>query len=339
MDVFASVRDVTRRFGSTVAVDGVSLDVVRGELIALLGPSGCGKTTLLRIIGGLEMPDSGVVELDGRMLNGPGTAVPPEKRGIVLVFQDFALFPHMTVAKNVAFGMPRGAGKHRVDELLEMVGLAGLGKRMPHELSGGQQQRVALARALAPQPRLILLDEPFSNLDPSIRERVRGEVRALLREVGITAIFVTHDQDEALSLADRVAVMIHGQILQVGTPNEVYTNPGSREVAEFIGHPNFVSGQVLNGVATCALGQFPVDAPDGPCDLLIRAEHVVEARESGVYGTVLDQEYFGHEVLVRLRLLDGSEVRARWPAPSVHAAGDSVQIAVAGPVSAFRRTP
>jgi iron(III) transport system ATP-binding protein len=223
-ETFLTCRGLYKRFGTTNAVDGVDLNVADGHLLSLVGPSGCGKTTLLRLIAGFETPDAGEIELDGRRLCGPGTFVPPEKRKISLVFQDFALFPHMNVAANISFGLPKEADKkRRVGELLDLVGLQGLESRMPHQLSGGQQQRVALARALAAEPKLILLDEPFSNLDPSVRARVRGEVKQLLQTVGITAIFVTHDQEEALSLAEQVGVMIDGHILQVGTPTEVYT--------------------------------------------------------------------------------------------------------------------
>ena len=335
MEPFVSIRGVTRKFGSTVAVDAADLEIARGELFALLGPSGCGKTTLLRLIGGLDTPDAGAISLDGRTLNDAGTFVPPEKRNVVMVFQDFALFPHMTVAKNVAFGLPRRAAKGRVEELLTLVGLARLGKRMPHELSGGQQQRVALARALAPEPKLILLDEPFSNLDPAIRQRVRGEVRQLLRDVGITAVFVTHDQDEALSLADRVAVMMDGRVRRVGTPREVYTEPGDREVAEFIGHPNFLPGDCREGSATCALGRFTVDAPDGPCDVLVRAESVSLVEGGGVPATVLSVEYFGREVLAHVRLASDEVIRCRWRAEGTPEAGRCVSLAVTGPVAAF----
>ncbi len=326
-DAFVSVRGVTRRFGQTVAVEDASLDVARGELVALLGPSGCGKTTLLRMIGGLEVPDAGEVSLEGRTLSSAGAFVAPEKRGVVMVFQDFALFPHMTVGKNVAFGLKRGASMAKVAEVLELVGLAGLERRMPHELSGGQQQRVALARALAPEPGLILLDEPFSNLDPAVRQRVRGEVRALLKDVGITAIFVTHDQDEALSLADRVAVMFDGRIVQVGTPAEIYTSPARREVAEFLGHPSFIAGEVRDGRVACALGSFETGAADGPCDVMVRAEDV-RLDPAGVAAEVVAREYFGHEVLVRARLASGESIRARWRPEDAAEAGDSVRLSV-----------
>ena len=332
-----TARGVSRRFGSTLAVDRADLDVAAGELFALLGPSGCGKTTLLRLIGGLETPDEGEIRLGERVLNSANVFVPAEKRNVVMVFQDFALFPHMTVAKNVGFGLKRGASKGRVEELLALVGLAGLGKRMPHELSGGQQQRVALARALAAEPKLILLDEPFSNLDPAIRHRVRGEVRQLLREVGITAIFVTHDQEEAFSLADRVAVMMDGRVLQVGSPREIYGDPRARDVAEFIGRPNFFAGESRDGRVTCALGVFEAEAADGPCDVLIRAEQVALAEGGGPAATVQELDYLGHEVVARLRLEGGESVLARWPAASAPEPGTCVSLVVTGAVRAFER--
>ncbi len=338
MDAFVSIRGVVRRFGDVVAVNEADLEAERGELVALLGPSGCGKTTLLRLIGGLDLPDAGAISVDGTLLNGPGTFVPPERRRVGMVFQDYALFPHLDVAANVAFGLARGVDKRgRTAELLELVGLPGLQKRMPHELSGGQQQRVALARALAAEPRLLLLDEPFSNLDPSIRTRVRGEVRELIRAVGITAIFVTHDQDEALSLADRVAVMVSGRVLQQGSPRDIYSSPATRTVAEFIGQPNFLPGEADGMSVTCELGTFALSRPaSGPVDVMVRSEDIVRAPE-GREATIEQVSYFGHEEVVRLRLPGGAAVRARWRASGRTAPGDRVFIAVCGTVPAYAR--
>ena len=209
------VRGVHKSFGTTAVLRDVDLDVPSGSVVALLGPSGCGKTTLLRIIAGLEAPDAGEVRVGGRLLTGPATSVPPEHRRVGMVFQDWGLFPHLTVAQNVGYGLPRGERRGaRVDEALELVGLVGLGHRSPTTLSGGQQQRVALARALAPRPSVLLLDEPFSNLDAALRVQVRGEVHRLLRELGVTTVFVTHDQEEAFVLGDEVAVMSEGRVVQ-----------------------------------------------------------------------------------------------------------------------------
>ena len=214
---------VAKRFGDVEAVAGLDLDVGRGGICSLLGPSGCGKTTALRLIAGLERPDAGTIELFGRVLSGAGGFVAPEKRRISMVFQDYALFPHYDVAGNVGYGLGRRPDPARVSEVLGLVGMGGLERRPVHDLSGGQQQRVALARALAPTPELILLDEPFSNLDAGLRERLREDVRGILGRAGVTALFVTHDQEEALSVADTVAVMNRGAIEQVGTPEEVYS--------------------------------------------------------------------------------------------------------------------
>ena len=243
-EAFLECTGVSRRFGRVTALDGADLTVDEGQTLALLGPSGCGKTTLLRIIAGFESADAGAVKLDGRMLTARDVFVAAEKRRVGLVFQEFALFPHMDVGANVAFGMPAGVDKReRVERMLALVGLAGLGKRMPHELSGGQQQRVALARTLAAEPKLVLMDEPFSNLDPAMRSRVRAEVRKLVESLGMTTVFVTHDQEEALSIAARVAVMLNGRIVQTGAPADVYRRPASRDVAEFLGDANIVDGR------------------------------------------------------------------------------------------------
>ncbi len=220
--------EVTKRFGDVVAVDGATLCVDRGEVVALLGPSGCGKTTLLRLIAGFERADAGTVEVAEKTVCGTSTWVPPEQRRVGMVFQDYALFPHLTVAENIGFGVPRRARPGRTAELLSIVGLDGLGRRYPHELSGGQQQRVALARALAPSPELVLLDEPWSNVDPFLRETLRAEVAEIFRPLGVTVVLVTHDREEAFSLADRIALMRDGAVVQEGTSEELYFAPASR---------------------------------------------------------------------------------------------------------------
>ena len=254
---------VTKRFGGTAAVDGASLCVERGEVVALLGPSGCGKTTLLRLIAGFAHPDAGTVEVASRAVAGAGTWVPPEQRRVGMVFQDYALFPHLDVAANVGFGLPRRTRASRVAELLSVVGLDDLGRRYPHELSGGQQQRVALARALAPSPELVLLDEPWSNVDPFLRESLRAEVAAIIRPLGVTVLLVTHDREEAFSLADRIALMRDGAIVQEGTSEELYFSPASRWAAEFVGAANVLSGRVEDGLIQTSVGAFPANGASG----------------------------------------------------------------------------
>src|SRR5918999_1483819 len=268
------LQGATKRFGSVVAVDDASLCIARGEVVAILGPSGCGKTTLLRVIAGFERPDSGTVEVAGRTVAGAGAWVPPEHRRIGMVFQDYALFPHLTVAENIGFGLPRRARAERVRELLSAVGLDGLERRYPHELSGGQQQRVALARALAPAPELVLLDEPWSNVDPFLRETLRAEVSEIIRPLGVTAVLVTHDREEAFSVADRVALMRDGAIVQEGTAEELYFAPSSRWAAEFVGAPNVLPRPIEHGLVRTAVGSFPANGSNGDSrvNVLVRPE-------------------------------------------------------------------
>jgi len=249
---------VTKRFGAVTAVDAVSLDVPQGEVLALLGPSGCGKTTTLRIVAGFEAPDDGTVEIRGRVVND----VPTYRRNLGMVFQQYALFPHMSVFDNVAFGLrmrgvPRGDVPRLVEEAMALVRLTGLSERFPSQLSGGQQQRVALARAIVTKPAVLLLDEPLGALDKKLREQMQVEIRALQRQVGITTIFVTHDQEEALTLADRIAVMEHGRVIQVGTPTEIYERPRSRFVSDFIGVSNILEGKVVSGDAAALVIELP----------------------------------------------------------------------------------
>jgi iron(III) transport system ATP-binding protein len=310
---------VAKRFGDVVAVDGFELEVREGELLCLLGPSACGKTTALRLIAGLDRPDAGTVDVAGRTVAGPGTWVPPERRRVGMVFQDWALFPHLDVRGNVAFGLD-GEAHSRVTELLDLVRLGGLDTRMPHELSGGQQQRVALARALAPAPDLLLLDEPFSNLDAQLRAEVRSEVRGVLRSTGTTSVFVTHDQEEALSIADRVAVMTSGRVRRLGTPFEVYADPADAAVARLVGHANLLPARVSGGVATTALGELPApDAPDGAVEVLVRPESLRAVPDPAGNARVVHVEFYGHDQLVRCALDDGTalDVRLMGPHPEL----------------------
>ena len=336
-DAFLRCEALRKRFGSVVAVDGASLEVARGSTMALLGASGCGKTTLLRLIAGFERPDAGIIELGGRRLNGPGVHVAPEKRRVGLVFQDYALFPHLSVASNVAFGMTgRGNRRARIEQLLSLVGLMGLGGRMPHELSGGQQQRVALARSLAAEPDVILLDEPFSNLDTGLRQRVREEVRQIIEALGTTAIFVTHDQEEALSLAGRVAVMIEGRIEQVGRPAEVSASPATRAVAEFLGDANFLRGDAHDGAVRTAVGVITApEARSGAVEVMVRPEDLLLSSESGEPVEVVRQEYYGHDQMVTVRLANGALLKVREIAGQDFAPGQRLGLRVRGPAVVF----
>ncbi|MDX1530622.1 MAG: ABC transporter ATP-binding protein [Rhodothermales bacterium] len=307
-----TVSCLSKRFADGVlpVVNGLSFAVRDGETFALLGPSGCGKTTALRCIAGFEPADGGTVALDGRVLSGEGVHVPPEERGVGFVFQDYALFPHLPVRDNVAFGLrglPKEARRERVAEVLKLVGLQGLSDRLPHALSGGQQQRVALARAVAPRPRLLLLDEPFSNLDALLRQEMRARVRELLKGEGMTALLVTHDQEEALSFADRVAVMQNGRIDQIGTPEEVYATPRTLFVAQFLGRTNLLLTHADGAEADTVLGRLRLHrGATGPVLLSIRPEHLAltadPAATDGLEGTVLAREYRGHDITYRVQV-------------------------------------
>ena len=328
-----------RTYGAVTAVDGLDLDVHDGELLAVLGPSGCGKTTLLRLLAGFERPDAGSITVDGTVVAAPGTFLPPERRRVGIVVQDHALFPHLTVAGNVAYGLRRAPRRQaRVDEVLAMVGLDGLGDRFPAELSGGQQQRVAIARALAPEPGVILLDEPFANLDAALRARIRFEVRAILRAAGATVVLVTHDQEEALSLADRVAVMDGGRVAQVGAPDEVYRRPASPFVARFVGDADLVPGTSDGTAVTTPLGRLAVEgaAPAaGPALAVVRPEALRLSADPDGPATVALVTYYGHDQLVEVALDEGSVLRARLGAERLFSAGERVRAELAGPVIAY----
>jgi len=318
---------VTKFFGDVLAVDGASLCVERGEVVAILGPSGCGKTTLLRLIAGFERPDAGTVEVDGRRVAGAGVWISPERRRIGMVFQDYALFPHLTVTANVGFGLPRRIRPSRVPELLDVVGLDGLGRRYPHELSGGQQQRVALARALAPSPEVVLLDEPWSNVDPFLRESLRAEVTEIIRPLGITVVLVTHDREEAFSLADRIALVRDGTVVQEGTSEELYFEPASRWVAEFLGAGNVLVGQIVDGRVVTPIGRFPANGSPSAeaAKVLVRPELLELEPDPAGSGEVVGREFRGHDVFYRVRL-DGVELVSQRPSTEVVPLGARVSI-------------
>ena len=321
------IDDVTKRFGSVVAMDGARLEVGRGEIVALLGPSGCGKTTLLRTVAGFESPDAGTIEIDGRRVGGHGVRVPPEARRVGMVFQDYALFPHLTVAENVGFGLRRRERAQRVAALLAVVDLCGLGGRYPHQLSGGQQQRVALARALAPAPSVVLLDEPWSNVDPQLRTELRSEVSKILRPLGVTVLLVTHDREEAFSLADRIALMREGSIVQLGTPEELYFSPAGRWAAEFLGAGNMLHGHVDGGVVRTPLGVVRANGTNGAAsvEVLVRPELIELAPDPAGPGEVVGREFRGHDVFYRV-LLDGQELVSQRPSNEVVALGERVSV-------------
>jgi iron(III) transport system ATP-binding protein len=338
------VRGLAKSFGPTRVLRGLDLTVPEGQLCAVLGPSGCGKTTLLRIVAGFEAPDAGTVALDGRVVSRPGGCLPPERRRVGVVPQEGALFPHLTVAGNVGFGLSRAQRRSgRVLQMLELVGLAGYAERMPTELSGGQQQRVAVARALAPDPALVLLDEPFSALDTGLRAAVREDVRSALRMAGATAVLVTHDQQEALSIADTVAVMREGVVVQAATPSTLYSAPGDVGVATFVGEAVVLPAVFRAGRADTVLGALAVRGINGhnggavPGQVVIRPEQVLlGAPDRGVPARVRGTTYYGHDALVQLELADEAVVvHARSHGHEVVPDGALVGLRVAGEVSFF----
>jgi iron(III) transport system ATP-binding protein len=341
-----SVRGLSVGFDGTDVLHGVDLDVAEGSVVALLGPSGCGKTTLLRAIAGLEIPRDGSVRIGDRVVSGAGVHVPPEKRRIGMVFQDWALFPHLSVADNIAFGLPRAERRGpRVDAALELVGLGGFGDRAPGTLSGGQQQRVALARALAPEPSALLLDEPFSNLDTALRAKVRTEVHELLHRVGITTVFVTHDQDEAFVLGDQVAVMSEGVIVQQAPPHRIYAEPADPWVARFVGDANIVPGSVDGDAADTVIGRVALrSAHAGAVDVLLRPEDLLLLGPDqcttghGCDAEVELVEYYGHDTVYVVALSDGTQVRVREVAVPRFDRGDRARVTTTGnPAVAFAR--
>ncbi|WP_394351119.1 ABC transporter ATP-binding protein [Halorubrum sp. CBA1125] len=319
-----SLASVTKEYAAETAVDGVSLDVRSGELLTFLGPSGCGKTTTLRTVAGLEEPTEGTITIGGEPVAGEGTFVPPEQRDVGIVFQNFALFPHLTVRENIAFGLDDADAEEtaaRVDELLELVDMPDHGEKTPDQLSGGQKQRVALARSLAPEPDVLLLDEPFSNLDVRLRVEMREEVRRILKAAGVTAVSVTHDQEEALSISDRVAVMNDGQIEQVGRPEEVFERPESKFVASFLGRASFLRGHLREGELETEIGRFDAVTLEGydtvydgaPVDVLVRPDDLSATPASAdmADGVIVSRQYVGPSFVYRVELDSGDVVHCQ----------------------------
>jgi iron(III) transport system ATP-binding protein len=343
MTAALDIRGLAAGYGAAPVLQGLDLRVADG-VTAILGPSGCGKTTLLRAVAGFVAPTAGTISVDGVEVVGARRAVPARLRGLGYVPQDGALFPHLSVADNIAFGLTRARRRDsadRVTEMLELVELpAEMATRHPHQLSGGQQQRVALARALAPRPRVVLLDEPFSSLDASLREDTGRSVVRAIRAAGAAAVLVTHDQGEALSLADQVAVMMDGSFLQVATPVEVYLAPADPRVAAFLGHAALLHGKTSEGSEVdCAVGTVPLRSATVPGAVLlaVRAEQVQvrTGGSEGAPGRVVDVSFYGHDATVRVRLDSGEDLVARTPATSVPQAGDRVRVAIVGDVVAF----
>ena len=331
---------VEKGYGGAPAVQALDMSVESGTIMALVGPSGCGKTTTLRLIAGFEHPDSGAIILGGRIVAGRGVNVPPEKRRVGMVFQDYALFPHLTVAQNVAFGLPKGQERAgHVDEALRMVGLAGLRHRSPHELSGGEQQRVALARALAPQPEILLLDEPFSNLHANLRAEVRAEVREILRGSGTSAVLVTHDQEEALFMGDVVAVQNNGRLEQVDTPERIFHSPNSRFVAQFMGAADFLAVGRSHGMVH--LGVNPTSKAEadrsGDLEVMLRPDDLlIQPAEPGA-GRIVGRSFQGATYLYTVALKSGLTLRSTMPHTERYPVGMmvSLQLTPAHPPRCF----
>ncbi|HEY8352582.1 MAG TPA: ABC transporter ATP-binding protein [Sphingomonadales bacterium] len=330
------LEDLHHSYDGQEVVRGVSLEINPGEVVSLLGPSGCGKTTCLRVTAGLETVQRGRVIVGGRVVGAPDLHVPPEQRGIGLVLQDYALFPHLSIIDNVAFGLRRTLsrqdGRRRAAALLERIGLAHHAEHFPHQLSGGEQQRVALARALAPQPRVMLMDEPFSGLDVTLRDRVRESAMAVLRETGVPTLMVTHDPEEAMRISDRVAVMKNGRILQSGTPADLYYRPASSEVVSFFGELNRFEAVALQGVAPTPLGDVPARGiPDGvPVEILVRPQALrlrPSADDLAINGeaVVVRSQLLGPSCLIDLQF-ETTPLRARVATRDVPRDGDRVQL-------------
>ena len=330
-----SVMNAVVDIGKARILHDVSVTAPKGSCLVILGPSGCGKTTLLRVIAGLQPISSGEIFLCGEQVSGSEVETPPEQRNVGMVFQDWALFPHLTVIENIVFGLSRDKRKNLTNdviELLDMVGIADLADRAPSSLSGGQKQRVALARALAPKPKVLLLDEPFSSLDTGLRLEVRSEVAALLRSLDVTSVFVTHDQDEAFSLGDEVAVMNDGKVVQQDTPSEIYRHPTNRWVAGFVGKANTVTGVASGNRAETAFGSITLchDA-HGAVDVLVRPEEL--SLSTGSMAIVIDVDFYGHDSLYVLQSNDGEELVCRSAGAPDHRIGDQVDIQHSGVTS------
>ncbi len=329
------IEGLTKRYAPNdpPAVDDLTITVEKGEIVALLGPSGCGKTTTIRLIAGFEVPDAGEIEVGGELMAGAKAFVPPERRGVGVVFQDYALFPHLTVEQNIAFGL-RGldakSKEERLETIIESVELGPFAKRYPHELSGGQQQRVALARALAPQPALLLLDEPLGALDAQLKKEMIVELKVLQRQLGVTTLYITHDQAQAMTVADELAVMKDGRIEQIGPPELVYRRPRSRFVASFLGQALVLEGHVRSGQVETALGTFPMFRPDGKVTLAFRPEDLQIDPFGTIRGRLIHRMFLGDGGELYLVDVNGLRVRCTCPANGIwpHQVGEDVGLTI-----------
>lgn len=344
------VNNLSKSFAEVQALKAVDLSLAEGKVLAVLGPSGCGKTTLLRCLAGFEIPESGSIQVDGATLFDSQRFVKPERRKIGYVPQHGVLFPHLTVAKNIGFGLPKRTMsteqiRHRVEEMLELVGMVGLGSRMPHELSGGQQQRIALARALAPSPALVLLDEPFSALDAGLRQSLREEVKNTLNSINATAIIVTHDQEEALSMADSVAVMREGECIQMADPVTIYRHPADLKVATFVGEASLIQGRVTGAHADTQIGSLPLAQaglfrPGDTVTVMLRPEQFVlsNAAQDTISAQVLKSVYCGHSTLVEVQIsaaLGNEKLQVRLHGAQQFQPGESLHLQVQGQAMAY----
>ncbi|MEE8416070.1 MAG: ABC transporter ATP-binding protein [Desulfobacterales bacterium] len=326
-----SLRGVSKTYGDTQVIEKVSFEIKQGEILALLGPSGCGKTTTLRLIAGFEQPDEGTIYIQGTRAASSNFSMPPEQRSVGMMFQEYALFPHMTVPENVVYGlkgMERWQQKKVLAGMLELVDMEGYEDRYPHQLSGGEQQRVAVARALAPCPAALLLDEPFSNLDTDLRTQMRSEVLSILHRAGTTAILVTHDQEEAFILADRVGVLNQGRLEQLGTPEDIYHRPRTPFVAKFVGQADFLTAVVKGGQVETELGSFSVDEtiPHRRLRVMIRPDDIDFVIDDQGKATIVNREFLGFENLYSIRLGSGQMVRSSQPSTSIYPIDRKVHI-------------
>jgi len=335
IQTYVELIDLSKEYAGVAALHSLTLSIAKGEFFSLLGPSGCGKTTTLRLIAGLDCLSGGTITIAGRLLSGEGHFVPPEKRSVGIVFQDYALFPHMTIFENISFGLygqQKTSISKRVNELLDMVALSGLEKKYPHELSGGQRQRVALARSLAPSPGVILLDEPFSNLDAELRTALRHETKEILKATGATSILVTHDQEEAFSLSDRVGLLNAGRLEQVGTPYQIYHHPASRFIADFVGKADFIPSIVQGECLVSKLGRFPYPGSSYPdsttVELMIRPDDVIIAPDPNGEALITKLLFLGADALYTLELPDKTCLHALGPSAKLLPEGSRVKVTI-----------